>query len=209
MANQLKMALVNAIISLHQQQWSQRRIARALGIDRETVRRHLELAGQGSYPAGSLTLGCDLSKPATNAPPGSAEPPPVANAPLVSEVAAIGQAQDSNAKPSDPDSQCEPYRAVIESKFRQELSAQRIYQDLTAEHGFTGSYYSVRRFVRRLNSSRRLPFRRLESAPGEQGQVYFGAGAPILTAAGKRQKSHVFRITLSHSRKGYKEPLTI
>jgi len=26
---------------------------------------------------------------------------------------------------------------------------------------------------------------------------------------GKRQKSHVFRITLSHSRKGYKEPLTI
>ena len=41
MANQLKMALVDTIQRLHQQGWSKRRIARELGIDRETVARHL------------------------------------------------------------------------------------------------------------------------------------------------------------------------
>ena len=57
MANQLKMAVANAIITLKQRGWSNRRIARELGIDRATVKRHLELARNGS-------------KPATNAPPG-------------------------------------------------------------------------------------------------------------------------------------------
>ena len=30
-------------------------------------------------------------------------------------------------------------------------------------------------------------------------------GAPVITADGKRRKAHVFRIVLSHSRKGYSE----
>jgi len=37
MANQLKMAVVNAILTLQKRGWSQRRIARELGINRETV----------------------------------------------------------------------------------------------------------------------------------------------------------------------------
>jgi hypothetical protein len=37
MANQLKMAVVNAIVTLMQLGWSQGRIARALSIDRETA----------------------------------------------------------------------------------------------------------------------------------------------------------------------------
>jgi len=45
MANQLKMAMVNAILTLQQRGWSQRRIARELGIDRETVARHIHLPG--------------------------------------------------------------------------------------------------------------------------------------------------------------------
>jgi len=40
MANQLKMAMVNAILTLKQRGWSQRRIARELGINRETVARY-------------------------------------------------------------------------------------------------------------------------------------------------------------------------
>ena len=44
MANQLKMALIDTIQRLHQQKWSQRRIAAELGIDRETVSRYLRLA---------------------------------------------------------------------------------------------------------------------------------------------------------------------
>jgi len=43
MANQLKMADVQSILTLHARGWSRRRIARELGLDRETVGRHLRL----------------------------------------------------------------------------------------------------------------------------------------------------------------------
>jgi len=192
MANRLKMAVVNVISTLKQRGWSNRRIARELAINRETVKRHLDLARNGSNPAINATPGPEDSKPATNAPPGSAAEMAIANS-------------GKEDKPSGPDSQCEPFREVIKGKLEQELSAQRIYQDLVAEHGFTGSYYSVRRFVRRWSPSHPLPFRRMESAPGDEGQVDFGTGAPIISSEGKRKKSHVFRITLSHSRRGYSE----
>ena len=41
MANQLKMAKVNVILSLHQQGWSQRKIAEELNVNRETVAKNL------------------------------------------------------------------------------------------------------------------------------------------------------------------------
>jgi len=72
MVNQLKVAKVLSIQALHAQGWSQRRIARELGIHRETVARHL---GQASKPAkapiGSADGEVD-SKPA-KAPPGSGD----------------------------------------------------------------------------------------------------------------------------------------
>ncbi len=40
-ANRLRMTVVQSILSIHAQRWSQRRIASALGIDRATVRRRL------------------------------------------------------------------------------------------------------------------------------------------------------------------------
>jgi len=46
MANRLKMAKVHSIGTLHERGWSNRRIARALGIHRETVARYVGLAGQ-------------------------------------------------------------------------------------------------------------------------------------------------------------------
>jgi transposase len=99
---------------------------------------------------------------------------------------------------------CEPYRQVILEKLEVGLSAQRIYQDLV-QGGFGHRYHSVRRFVARLRGRSPLPFRRLECAAGEEAQVDFGAGAWIELSSGKRQRSHVFRIVLSHSRKGYSE----
>ena len=45
---------------------------------------------------------------------------------------------------------CDPHRARIAAKLDAGLSAQRIYQDLVAEVGFSGSYQSVKRFVRQL-----------------------------------------------------------
>jgi len=183
MANQLKMAMVNAILTLKQRGWSQRRIARELGIDRETVARYVNLPVSGP-------------KPATNAPPGSDGSKP-AKAPTGSD----GQDQQK----SGPESQCEPFRKIIEDKVEDGLSCQRIYQDLRDEYGFEGSYYSVRRFVKRLADNKLMPFRRMECMPGEQAQVDFGTAAPIVRPDGKRKRPHVFRIVLSFSRKAYSE----
>ena len=91
------------------------------------------------------------------------------------------------------------------SQVRPRAERQRIYQDLITEHSFAGAYYSVRRFVRQLAPTTELPFRRLECGPGEEAQVDFGTGARIVGHDGKRRKTHLFRIVLSHSRKAYSE----
>ena len=219
MSHLIKVATIDTILSLHRRGWSQRRIANALDINRETVARYLKRAESASKPANAPT-GSDTpesaSKPA-NAPTGSDAPESAskpANAPTGSDAletgpnphhqpvtsAAVGADQSDRRK-----SECEPWRALIQSKCDLGLSAQRIYQDLTIEHKFTGSYYSVRRFVHRLEPTRELPFRRLECGPGDEAQVDFGTGAPVVGPDGKRRKTHVFRIVLSHSRKAYSE----
>ena len=58
MANQLKMADVQALMALHERGWSKRRIARELGIDRETVGRYVRLAeAVTASPASAPRLG--------------------------------------------------------------------------------------------------------------------------------------------------------
>jgi len=272
MANQLKMEQVFAILALHQAHLSNREIARKLGIDRETVRRHIRLAGAASNPArqaplgskpatdapirsealaalgGDASLGSEGSKPASQAPIGSAggtevQPgasggftafPPTAEGDRVGvavaeDTALLGSNRSAAAAPYGTGgrpgtaclseggnshgsgghggqvSQCEPYREVILGKLPQGLSAQRIYQDLVTDNGFVGSYYSVRRFVGKLTAATELPFRRMECAPGQEVQVDFGKGAPIIEPPQRRRRPHVFRVVLSHSRKGYSE----
>jgi IS30 family transposase len=46
MANRLKMAKIDAILHLHQRDWSIRRIAKELGISRKAVARHIRLGQQ-------------------------------------------------------------------------------------------------------------------------------------------------------------------
>ena len=190
MANHLKMAMVDTIVTLKQHGWSIRRIARELGIDRGTVRRYIRQEQLHPKPPTKAPTGSDgISKSPTNAPIGSQ----------------TGKDPPGN-RPAGTTSKCEPYRKIIEGKFEQGLSAQRIYQDLTAEHGYTDSYYSVRRFVNRLSGDDRfLPFRRMECAPGDEAQIDFGKGAPVVDSDGRHQRCHVMRIALSHSRKGYSE----
>jgi transposase len=96
---------------------------------------------------------------------------------------------------------------VIVQKLDAGLTARRIYQDLCADHGYAGSYYSVRRLVSKLCSdgSGTVPFRRMECEPAAEAQVDFGRGAPIVMPDGRRKGTWVFRIVLSHSRKGYAE----
>ena len=105
-------------------------------------------------------------------------------------------------------SQCEPLAAVIKAKVELGLSAQRIYQDLVSENGFTDSYQSVKRFVRKLRTAQPERIWRLECQPGEELQLDFGLGAPIDDGQGKRRRSWVLRMVLSYSRKGYSEAVT-
>ncbi len=190
MANRLKMATVQSILTLHERGWSARRIARELQVNRETVSRHVRLAasaeprGDGSNPANAPIVpgrGSALSNPA-NAPPGGAP-----------------------GRFPGRGSDCEPWREIIQAKEAQGLSARRIHQDLVTEHGATVGYDSVRRFLKRIGRARPLPFRRLECEPGQEAQVDFGTGAPVIGPDGKRRRTHVFRIVLSHSRKAYSE----
>jgi transposase len=205
------MALSDTILTLHQRRWSNRRIARELGLDRATVARYLQehsrTATAGVLAAPLEAVGTE-STPA-NAPLGS-EPLPAeakpANAPLGSAAVTTAPSGDPEMRPTNPGraSDCELWRDVIRAKLNLGLSAQRIFQDLHTEHGYAGSYYSVRRFVHRLEQKTPLPFRRLECGPGEEAQVDFGTGAPIVVD-GQRRRTHVLRIVLSHSRKGYSE----
>src|SRR5512144_2631198 len=141
MANLLKMAISETIRTLHRRGWSQRRIADELGINRETVARHRRQADSPPKPA--------------TAPPGSEGGE---GAPELT-VAPLGSIPDPRPRGSGRASGCEPWRDLIRAKCDRGLTAQRIYQDLVADHGFIGTYYSVRRFVRRLEAARDLPFR--------------------------------------------------
>lgn len=187
MANQIKMAGIEVIYRLFDQGWSRRRIARELGFDRETVRRHLRLRaveGSGGVPSSE---GGSASKPA-NSPPGT-DP----SKPAISPAGIFGR-----------QSACRAYEGPIRQGVESGLSAQRIFQDLRTEQGFTGSYDSVKRYVRRLRAGQPERVERMECLPGDEAQVDFGLGAPILFE-GRRRRSWVLRVVLSHSRKGYSE----
>jgi len=71
------------------------------------------------------------------------------------------------------------------------LSAQRIYQDFVGEHGFSGSFQAVKRFVRQLRQTQPIPFVRMEVEPGVETQVDFGQGAWVMVE-GKRKRPHSF-----------------
>ena len=169
MANGLKMAVKHAVIGLLERGWSHRRIARELGIHRETVARY---------------DGLRKSKPAISTP--GSDPPP--------------------APPCGRKSECESVADLIGSKLDQGLGGRRIFQDLRAETGFTGSYSSVKRFIRRLGKRTELPCRRIEVEPGSEAQVDFGSG-PWVIEEGHRRRTHVLRVVLSYSRKGYSEAI--
>jgi transposase len=223
MANVLEMAIVQAIQNLYAAKWSQRRIARELGIDRGTVARCLRTLQSDPKPAIPPT-GSEGSKAAMfEGPPAPAAEdsggnedanrsvvpkpaiPPAGNDGSQDAAPPPTAAASSSKHGAGRQSDCEPFRDLIQAKLDQGLSAQRIYQDLTSEHSAAVGYDSVKRFVRRLRATTPLPFRRMECAAGEEAQVDFGTGAPLIGTDGKRCKTYVFRVVLSHSRKGYSE----
>lgn len=145
--NVLKVNLQQSIQVLHARGWSQRRIARELGIHRKTVGSYVKPAKPAIPTTGSG--GANEAKPA------------------------ISTAGCKAGRRSF----CEPHRSVIEVALQAGLSAQRIHQDLVSEHSFAASYEAVKRYVRQLGATMDPPFRRMECGPGEELQVDFGLGA--------------------------------
>ena len=175
MAHVLPVQQQHSILTLAKQGWSIRRIARELGVHRKTVLAYL----QPPEP---------VSKCTTNSTPGF-DPKCTISTP---------------GKPGRK-SNCLPHKDWILSQLEAGLTAQRIYQDLRSDFGFQGSYQTVKRFVRSLRRLEPDRVWRIEVQPGEEAQVDFGLGAPVLGEDGKRRRSWVFRIVLSYSRKAYSE----
>jgi len=216
MSNQLNMAEIDAILALHQREWSIRSIAKELGLHRDTVARHIrawkQQPKQARAPIGSDGESDGVAEAKQATPQGGAqsskqatpEGAPIASKQATSQEAPLGSVAPETGR-SRQASLCESWRPIIIAKLQLGLTAQRIFQDLVIDHGFTAKYHSVRRFVKRLSHNQALPFRRMECEPGEEVQVDFGTGIAIRQPDGKRRRTHVFRMVLSHSRKGFSE----
>jgi transposase len=200
MSNRLSMATIHSIETLHRSGHSNRQIARILDLDRGTVNKYVKRLQGGA--------GRDAGGPSGEPHPadgGQNQPNPQTGSAAEIGPPGNGDFRDLAEPASGPESLCAAYRETVEQKLDAGLSMQRIFQDLQSEHDFRGSYHSVRRFVRRLGRTRPLPFRRMETEPGEEAQIDFGTGAWVVDPQGKRRRPWMFRIVLSHSRKAYSE----
>lgn len=200
MANKLKVQEREAIGNLSRLGWGIRRIARELGLSRNTVRGYVRELDR-SAPAviadeivksGAVSTGGSRTQTDPLSTPGSSVP--------VNQTDPLSTAGNTGRK-----SLCADHAALILSKVEAGLTAQRIFQDLRAESSFAGSYQSVKRYVHRLRQTTPDVVQRIEVAPAEEVQVDFGAGPCLVGADGKRRKTWIFRVVLSYSRKAYSQ----
>jgi len=158
---------------------SDRRIARDLRVSRVTVRRYRKWAKAQGYLQPDTPLPHDISVAATL---GAAPRPP--------RVA----------------SSVEPYQEAVQRLLDQKVEMTAIFQRLQEDHGYTGSYSSVRRYVRKLCPRKPDAVVRVHTAPGEEMQVDFaGAGKLYDPSCGHLRRAHVFVATLCYSRHQYAE----
>jgi transposase len=176
------------ILALGRLGWSLRRIERAVHIRRETVSTYLKGAGLPVRPPGGWGRG--QPKPAIEVSTDSGH-----------ENGSTDKAQEPEATSSA--SACEPYREFIEAELAKGRNAMAIWQDLVDSHGFSEKYASVKRFVRKLRGSAEPEARVvIETAPGEEAQVDYGAGPMVRDPkTGKCRRTRLFVLTLGYSRK--------
>jgi transposase len=103
-------------------------------------------------------------------------------------------------------SSLQPFSEVVERWWSEGINGTTIYAALKRQHGFTGSYSSVSRYLRGLAEKTPRVTTVLEFAPGEAAQVDFGKGPEIVDVhTGEVFKTWVFVMVLAWSRHQYAE----
>ena len=179
MSNQLSMASIQSIETLHRSGHSNREIARILGIDRGAVNKYV----QRLRAAETLPLVAEAGSELTQNRPNPHMPLTGHDEPVAPPSFVLPNFPGRTG----PKSLCEQYREVIVSKLGQGLSSVRIHQDLKTALSFLGRYHSVRRFIDHLGLKQPLPFRRMEVNPGDEAQIDFGTAALVIDAEGKKR----------------------
>jgi len=199
MSNRLKMVQTELLFSLFEKGWSNRKINKALEVDRRTISRYRHLwakAKDQSAIADPLTEGIDKLQPISqNAPP---KCPPMG----VVHFQVPTDPPESTFIRSK--SQASQFHDTITQKLDKGQQARSVYQDLVIEQDYRGSYDAVKRYIRKLKKLSPKLYTRIETPSGEEAQVDFGTGAPVLKN-GRRCRTWLFTIKLSHSRKAYEE----
>ena len=192
MSNVLSEEKKQQVIALGKLGWSLRRIEEATGVRRETASAYLRTAGVVVCLPGWGRRA--PAKPAIQATPDCESKPAI-------QVTPDFNAAFSRKPPVS--SSCEGYRERIEEGLARGRNGKAIWQDLVSEHGFTGSYQAVKRFVQKLRGPRRPePAGIILTAPGEEAQVDYGSGPMVRDPqSGKYRRTRLFVLTLGYSRK--------
>ena len=189
MSNVLSTEKREQVVALGRLGWPLRRIEQTTGVRRETASAYLRAAGIPIWPPGSW--GRRPAKPANEV-----TTDPEAENPV--------SAESSAPPPSPPSgSSCEPYRETIQQALERGRNAMAIWQDLVTDHGFAGSYESVKRFVRKLRGVRSPEaVGIIQTGAGEEAQVDYGTGPMVRDPkTGKYRRTRLFVMTLGYSRK--------
>jgi len=100
----------------------------------------------------------------------------------------------------------EPFRDLIRSWFEAGVQGTTMYGALKRNHGYTGSYSAMRRFLIHLKDERGVAATTiLEFAPADAMQVDFGAGPVLMHESGTPLKTWIYVATLCWSRHQYAE----
>ena len=109
-------------------------------------------------------------------------------------------------RPAQEQSGVAPFREQVLAWRQQGVEGQAIFQLLAEQHGFTGSYSAVKRFLQRVAPSIPRATVRIETAPGAEAQVDFGTAGLLLDPdTGRLRRAWAFVMTLAYSRHQYVE----
>ncbi|HYA13457.1 MAG TPA: IS21 family transposase [Syntrophales bacterium] len=190
--NVLNSAKKATLITLLENEISQREISRKTKIDRKTIRKYGRQAKLTSSVCGDVPGVLIAEEVATGLTDGDIQnPPPRPPA-------------DCNI-PFHARSACGRHRSWIEQQVMLGRNATAIYQDLVEQFSFTHKYNSVKRFVRGLKRKDPEQYDRLEFLPAEEAQVDYGRGGKTLNDKGKYVQPRLFIMTLKYSGRSFRK----